>query len=270
MPPGPLWTLRYENTVDDRIQARVDRARFEQDEFVLSTTLILDPPDPNPGSTNPRYYRLNVRMANDREGPEAYALHDLYERRRPFTERTVVGFQNLLGPPDTPNRNGDMLSPEARESIISQFINSSEGRSRLAASMIAPLRARIDYSSVARRTFLVDQIPEGALPVYDRDPDPGAMATLRSGLIPEVSMGCSTSTEPWVRPEWLKLDQWVTRNGEFARIIKVEMLNVEFQVWRSFDPPRRQIITSFAREWAPCDEPKEPESRFSRILFDDD
>lgn len=83
-------------------------------------------------------------------------------------------------------------------------------------------------------------------------------------------MGCSTSTEPWVRPEWLKLDQWVTRNGEFARIIKVEMLNVEFQVWRSFDPPRRQIITSFAREWAPCDEPKEPESRFSRILFDDD
>lgn len=270
MPPGPLWTLRYENTVDDRIQARVDRALFERDEFVLRATVLRDPPDPNPGSTNPRYYWVEVQMADDREGPESSALHRLYDLRQPFTERSVVGFQGLLDHPYIPNRNGDLLSPEARQEIISQFINSTEGRSRLAASMAAPLRARRDYTSVARRTFLVEQLPDGALPVYDRDLDPGAMATLRSGLLSDVSMGATTSTEPWVRPEWLKLEQWVTRNGEVAKIVKVEMLNIEFQVWRSFNPPRRQIITSFAREWAPCDEPKEPESRFSRILLDDD
>lgn len=58
-----------------------------------------------------------------------------------------------------------------RESIVDKHIGSPAGRRRLAASMIQPLRERRDYSSVGRKTFLVEQIPDGALAIYDKDPD---------------------------------------------------------------------------------------------------
>jgi hypothetical protein len=37
--------------------------------------------------------------------------------------------------------------------------------------MIKPLRSERDYSSVARKAYLVEQLPDGTLPIYDRDPD---------------------------------------------------------------------------------------------------
>lgn len=58
-----------------------------------------------------------------------------------------------------------------REQQVDKHIGTSAGRRRLAASMIQPLRDRRDYSSVGRKTFLVEQIPDGALPIYDKDPD---------------------------------------------------------------------------------------------------
>lgn len=58
-----------------------------------------------------------------------------------------------------------------REKIVDQYIGTQAGRKRLAASMIQPLRMRRDYSSVGRKTFLVEQIPDGALAIYDKDPD---------------------------------------------------------------------------------------------------
>ena len=50
-----------------------------------------------------------------------------------------------------------------KESIVDQFIGTQAGRRRLAASMVQPLRERRDYSSVGRKTFLVEQLPDGAL-----------------------------------------------------------------------------------------------------------
>jgi hypothetical protein len=58
-----------------------------------------------------------------------------------------------------------------KEAMVDKFIGSEAGRKRLAASMIQPLRERRDYSSVGRKTFLVEQLPDGALPIYDKDPD---------------------------------------------------------------------------------------------------
>jgi len=56
-----------------------------------------------------------------------------------------------------------------------RLLATSEGRMNLAASMIAPLRPRLDYEGLARRVFLVEPLPEGALPVY------GRMASLEEG-----------------------------------------------------------------------------------------
>jgi len=58
-----------------------------------------------------------------------------------------------------------------KQKIISDYIRTPQGRMKLAASMTQPLRLRRDYTSVGRKTFLVEQLPDGALPIYDKDPD---------------------------------------------------------------------------------------------------
>lgn len=59
----------------------------------------------------------------------------------------------------------------SKAKLISDFLNTSTGRQKLAASMTQPLRLRRDYMAVGRKTFLVEQLPDGALPIYDKDPD---------------------------------------------------------------------------------------------------
>lgn len=63
------------------------------------------------------------------------------------------------------------LDAATKQKLISRLIKTASGRQRLAASMIQPLRSRRDYASVGRKTFLVEQLPDGALPIYDKDPD---------------------------------------------------------------------------------------------------
>ena len=57
---------------------------------------------------------------------------------------------------------------EYKQSLIAEYIRTSEGRERLAAAMTQPIRRRVDYTAVGRRTFLVEPLPDGALPFYDR------------------------------------------------------------------------------------------------------
>jgi len=61
------------------------------------------------------------------------------------------------------------ISNELKSQIISEYIKTAGGRAKLAASMTQPLRLRRDYTSVGRKTFLVEQLPDGALPIYDKD-----------------------------------------------------------------------------------------------------
>lgn len=56
-----------------------------------------------------------------------------------------------------------------RNSIIAKYLASSTGRQALASSMIAPIRRGLDYQGIARKVFAVQQLPQGALPVYDKD-----------------------------------------------------------------------------------------------------
>lgn len=63
------------------------------------------------------------------------------------------------------------ISNSVKAKLISDYVGSSAGRAKLAASMTQPLRLRRDYMAVGRKTFLVEQLPDGALPIYDKDPD---------------------------------------------------------------------------------------------------
>ena len=63
------------------------------------------------------------------------------------------------------------MDNQTKQEIISKYIRTAAGRQRLAASMIQPLRRRRDYMSVGRKAFYVESLPDGALPVYDKDPN---------------------------------------------------------------------------------------------------
>jgi len=57
---------------------------------------------------------------------------------------------------------------------LSQFVRTAAGRQKIAASMIQPLRKQRDYASVGRKALYVEQLPDGALPLYDKDADVAA------------------------------------------------------------------------------------------------
>ncbi len=73
------------------------------------------------------------------------------------------------------------VSNELKQQIISEYIKTAAGRAKLAASMIQPLRLRRDYTAVGRKTFLVEQLPDGALPIYDKDPEVTAFVVGEEG-----------------------------------------------------------------------------------------
>src|SRR5271170_7518248 len=68
-----------------------------------------------------------------------------------------------------------------KQQIISEYIKTAAGRAKLASSMIQPLRLRRDYTAVGRKTFLVEQLPDGALPIYDKDPEVTAFVVGEEG-----------------------------------------------------------------------------------------
>jgi len=73
------------------------------------------------------------------------------------------------------------VSNEVKQKVIGEYIKTAAGRAKLAASMIQPLRERRDYTSVGRKTFLVEQLPDGAMPVYDKDPEVTAFVVGEEG-----------------------------------------------------------------------------------------
>lgn len=54
--------------------------------------------------------------------------------------------------------------------VIARYIESGEGRMTMAAKMTPSLRRFRDYSAVGRKAFLVEDLEDGALPIYDKDP----------------------------------------------------------------------------------------------------
>lgn len=75
----------------------------------------------------------------------------------------------------------NQVTNEYKQQVISEYIKTAAGRAKLAASMIQPLRLRRDYTAVGRKTFLVEQLPDGALPIYDKDPEVTAFVVGEEG-----------------------------------------------------------------------------------------
>jgi len=78
------------------------------------------------------------------------------------------------------------LTNAQKEQVLEQLLSSPDGRVKLAASMQNPLRERLDYEGVFRRAVVVDPLPQGALPYYDKDIDVPAVVIGEEGETPET------------------------------------------------------------------------------------
>lgn len=88
------------------------------------------------------------------------------------------------------------LSEAKRDQLVSTAIMSQEGKIALAQSMANPIRRNLDYQGIARRTLVVDPLPQGALAVYDRDIDVAAVVVSSNGSPPESRIFAERVTVP--------------------------------------------------------------------------
>ncbi len=77
------------------------------------------------------------------------------------------------------------LSDEKRDELISRAIMTQDGKIALAQAMANPIRRNLDYHGIARRALVVDPLPQGAMPTYDRDIDVAAVVISSNGTGPE-------------------------------------------------------------------------------------
>ena len=72
-----------------------------------------------------------------------------------------------------------------REELIKKALMSQDGKVALGQAMANPIRKNLDYQGVGRRVLVVDPLPQGALPAYDRDIDVSAVVVSSNGSAPE-------------------------------------------------------------------------------------
>lgn len=76
-----------------------------------------------------------------------------------------------------------------KQSVIARMISSPAGKIKLAAAMVRPIKTCLDYQSIARKTFLVEQLPAGVLPIYDNKPATGSgYITSQRVTVPEFQI----------------------------------------------------------------------------------
>lgn len=100
----------------------------------------------------------------------------------------IVKYASLiegLTPSSSSLSKSPSLSEEQRDDMISKALMTQEGKIALGQAMANPIRRNLDYQGVGRRAVVVDPLPQGALPVYERDIDVSAVVVSSNGAVPE-------------------------------------------------------------------------------------
>lgn len=90
-----------------------------------------------------------------------------------------------LQPSNSVIASAPSLSDDQRDEMIKQALMTQEGKIALGQAMATPIRRNLDYQGVGRKALVVDPLPQGALPVYDRDIDVAAVVISSNGSAPE-------------------------------------------------------------------------------------
>jgi hypothetical protein len=92
-------------------------------------------------------------------------------------EENQTSSQSLAGAPS--------FNEQQKDDMIKRALLTQEGKIALGQAMALPIRRNLDYAGVARRALVVDPLPTGALPVYERDIDVAAVVVSSNGSAPE-------------------------------------------------------------------------------------
>jgi hypothetical protein len=206
--------------------------------------------------------------------PELLEIHRQYEQPDPLAglQAYAEELRELDNLGNWPRRED---IPEIRTRIASDWLGSEEGRLNFASTMIMPLirrrfaptdgfgaminpiRQRIDYQSVGRRTFLVEQLPNSVLPIWDREPT-------------------SEEDPSKLTPEWVQPGQWVYAAKRDVYAVITEVVDrrgfhaVRVQNWRHHIEEDVVIFTQFLEHWQPCARPPEPRTAWEKLCLEDD
>lgn len=73
---------------------------------------------------------------------------------------------------------------EQREAIIAMALDSADGRVALAQAMVEPIKTSLMYQAIGRKLLMVDELPQGALPRYERDVAVKSYVIPKRGQVP--------------------------------------------------------------------------------------
>ena len=73
---------------------------------------------------------------------------------------------------------------ETREQIVAMAVETSDGRNALAQAMVEPIKNSLMYQSIGRKLLLVDELPQGVLPRYERDVTAKSWVVSKRGAVP--------------------------------------------------------------------------------------
>jgi hypothetical protein len=90
-----------------------------------------------------------------------------------------------LQPANTGLAQRPSFTDEQRDDLIKRALMTQEGKVALGQAMANPIRRNLDYQGVGRRVLVVDPLPQGALPIYERDIDVAAVVVSSNGAAPE-------------------------------------------------------------------------------------
>jgi hypothetical protein len=63
------------------------------------------------------------------------------------------------------------ITAAQKHNLMTKLLQTQAGRQKIAATIQEPLRKIRDYQAIGRKAFLIDQLPDGTIPIYDMDPD---------------------------------------------------------------------------------------------------
>lgn len=77
---------------------------------------------------------------------------------------------------------------ETREKIVAMALETAEGKTALAQAMVEPIKNSLMYQAVGRKLLLVDELPQGVLPRYERDVTAKSYVIGKRGAVPTAEI----------------------------------------------------------------------------------
>ena len=85
---------------------------------------------------------------------------------------------------------------QQQTNLLGQLLRSATGRAKLAATLGPSLRRRRDYTSIARKALMVETLPDGALPIYDKEFDQTGQSFVQAFYVGEEGADIVSVVKP--------------------------------------------------------------------------